>query len=93
MMSELYMPIKQQVKRFILTNYLFTEDESNLSDEESLMQKGALDSTGVLELIAFLEEKFDIEVADQEMIVTNLDSVAHIAEFVKRKQTQQQPSN
>jgi acyl carrier protein len=80
------MPAKQQVKRFILTNYLFTEDESKLPDEASLIKMGALDSTGVLELIAFLEEQFQIKVEDDEMVPANLDSVAHIVEFVQRKQ-------
>lgn len=80
------MSIKQQVRRFILTNYLFTEDEKKLSDSGSLMQSGTMDSTGILEMIMFLEETFAIKVADEEMIPANLDSVQNVVGFVERKQ-------
>jgi acyl carrier protein len=82
----LVMSIKQQVRQFILSNYLFTEDESKLSDAESLMQSGTMDSTGILELIMFLEETFDIKVGDDEMVPTNLDSVVNVVSFIERKQ-------
>jgi len=80
------MSVKQQVRTFILSNYLFTEDESKLSDSQSLMQSGAMDSTGILELIMFLEEKFAIKVADEEMVPANLDSVLNVVAFIERKQ-------
>jgi acyl carrier protein len=80
------MSVKQQVRRFILANYLFTEDEKKLSDSESLMQSGTMDSTGILEMIMFLEETFSIKVADEEMIPSNLDSVQNVVGFVERKQ-------
>lgn len=80
------MSIKQQVRQFILSNYLFTDDESKLVDAESLMQNGTMDSTGILELIMFLEETFGIKVGDDEMIPTNLDSVVNVVSFVERKQ-------
>lgn len=80
------MPIKQQVREFILTNYLFTDDPKKLSDAESLLRNGAMDSTGILELIMFLEERFGIKVADEEMIPANLDSVQSVVGFVERKQ-------
>lgn len=80
------MSIRQQVRHFILTNYLFTEDEQRLADAESLMQNGTMDSTGILELIMFLEETFGIKVADDEMVPANLDSVANVVGFVERKQ-------
>jgi acyl carrier protein len=79
------MSIKQQVRQFILGNYLFTDDETKLSDAESLMQSGTMDSTGILELIMFLEETFDIKVGDDEMVPTNLDSVVNVVSFVERK--------
>ncbi|HMN42983.1 MAG TPA: acyl carrier protein [Povalibacter sp.] len=80
------MSIKQQVRHFILTNYLFTEDPSKLADAQSLMQSGAMDSTGILELIMFLEEKFAIKIADDEMVPDNLDAVDNVVAFVERKQ-------
>lgn len=80
------MSIKQQVRQFILANYLFTDDESKLSDSQSLLQSGAMDSTGILELIMFLEENLSLKVADAEMIPANLDSVDNVVGFVERKQ-------
>ncbi|HEY0941162.1 MAG TPA: acyl carrier protein [Steroidobacter sp.] len=80
------MSIRQQVRHFILTNYLFTDDEQRLADAESLMQNGTMDSTGILELIMFLEETFNIKVADDEMVPANLDSVSNVVGFVERKQ-------
>ena len=80
------MSIQQQVRQFILANYLFTDDDSQLSDSQSLMQSGAMDSTGILELIMFLEEKLGVKVADDEMLPANLDSVDHVVAFVARKQ-------
>jgi acyl carrier protein len=75
---------KQKIKQFILKNFLFTED-GVLPDEESLVRKGVIDSTGVLELIMFLEENFGIKIADEEMVPENLDSVACIVAFLDRK--------
>lgn len=80
------MSIRDQIRTFILGNYLFTEDQSRLADDESLMQGGTLDSTGILELIMFLEETFGIKVSDEEMIPANLDSVQSIVAYVGSKQ-------
>lgn len=77
--------VTQAVRGFILANYLFTDDAAALSDGVSLMESGIVDSTGILELIGFLEEKFGIRVADEEMIPDNLDSVEKITAFVARK--------
>lgn len=79
------MAIRAQVRQFILNNYLFTNDDSKLSDSASLMQTGTMDSTGILELIMFLEENFGIKVADDEMIPANLDSVDNVVSYVERK--------
>jgi acyl carrier protein len=79
------MSVKDQVRSFILSNYLFTDDAKALDDSVSLMQGGTMDSTGILELIMFLEEKFGIKVADEEMVPANLDSVNNVVAFVDRK--------
>ncbi|MEO6186763.1 MAG: acyl carrier protein [Steroidobacteraceae bacterium] len=76
---------KTKIRQFILKNYLFSTDEGALKDEVSLMQAGIIDSTGVLELIMFLEEQFAVKVSDEEMTPDNLDSVERIAAFVGRK--------
>lgn len=79
------MSIRNEVKQFILTNYLFTNDESKLNDTDSLMQNGVVDSTGILELIMHLEETYALKVDDDEMKPENLDSIANIVSFVERK--------
>jgi acyl carrier protein len=76
---------KRQIKQFVLKNYLFTEDESALSDSESLIRNGTIDSTGMLELIAHLEKTWSIKVADVEMIPANFESIDAIGAFVARK--------
>lgn len=75
----------RQVRRFLLENYLFTSDESALGDDDSLLQKGIVDSTGMMELIAFLESGFSLAVTDAEMVPENLDSVNAIVSFLERK--------
>jgi acyl carrier protein len=79
------MSSKSEIKQFILGNYLFTNDESALADDDSLLQKGIVDSTGMLELIMHLEEKYGIKVAEDEMVPANLDSVVKITAFLERK--------
>jgi acyl carrier protein len=79
------MTLKIEIKDFILQNFLFTGDHSVLNDTDSLMQKGIVDSTGILELITHIEERYAISVQDSEMLPANLDSVAAIAAFVAGK--------
>lgn len=74
-----------QIKGFVLQNFLFTEDQSALADDQSLVESGTLDSTGILELITFIEESFGIRVADDEMLPANFDSINAITAFVSRK--------
>jgi len=69
-----------------LGNLLFTEDPSVLQDDDSFLASGIIDSTGILEIILFIEETFDIKVNDDEMLPANLDSVNKLAAFVMRKQ-------
>jgi acyl carrier protein len=73
------------VRTFIEENFLFREDISGLADDESLLESGVMDSTGILELVAFLETVFSIQMADAEIIPENLDSIAAIANYLERK--------
>ncbi|MEZ5540684.1 MAG: acyl carrier protein [Pseudomonadota bacterium] len=77
---------ERQVREYILENYLFTDDESALTNSDSFLELGILDSTGILEVILFLEEEFGIKVAPEEMIPENLDSVERIVNFIGQKQ-------
>jgi len=68
-----------------MTNFMFTEDGSALVNSDSLLGKGIIDSTGILEVIHYLDDEFSIKVADEEMVPENLDSVDNIVAFVARK--------
>jgi len=77
--------IAQQVREFVVSNFLYGQDASNVTDDQSLLESGIMDSTGVLELVAFLEQQFNVKVADRELLPENLDSVNNAANFVARK--------
>lgn len=74
--------VHEAVRGFILENYLFTDDQSQLAPDDSLLGRGIVDSTGMLEIILFLEEHFGVKVADADMVPENLDSVNRIAAYV-----------
>lgn len=77
--------IRDAIKSFISENFLFTSNPSDLLDDTSFMEKGIVDSTGVLEIVSFLEEKFGIQVNDNEVEPDNLDSVTKLVAYVARK--------
>jgi len=77
--------LHDQIRRFILENYLFTDDPAQLGLDDSLLGRGIVDSTGMLEIILFIEEQLGVKVADSEMVPENLDSVNRIAAFVTSK--------
>jgi acyl carrier protein len=79
------MKLCEELKEFIVRNYLLSRDTSLLGDSESLTGRGILDSTGALELVMHLEECYGIKVEDEELHPDNLDSIAKIAAFVERK--------
>lgn len=74
-----------RVRAFIEENFLFREDISGLSDSDSLLENGVMDSTGILELVAFLESNFSIQMSDAEIVPDNLDSIESIAAYLERK--------
>jgi acyl carrier protein len=76
--------MRATVRKFIESNFYVPQGET-LSDEASLLHSGVIDSTGVLELIGFLEKEFGIQVADDEMLPQNLDSIAKIEAYLLRK--------
>ena len=79
------MSIENKVREYMLENYLFTDDPNALADGDSFLDKGIIDSTGILEVIMFIEDEFGVKVEDDEMIPENLDSVANIAAFINKK--------
>ncbi|RKY09909.1 MAG: acyl carrier protein [Planctomycetota bacterium] len=74
----------ETVHEFIVENFLFGDGE-NLTNETSFLDSGIIDSTGILELIAFLEETYNIKIADDELIPENLDSLNNVAKFIEQK--------
>ena len=72
------------VRGFIVENFLFGDGES-LGEDTSLMEEGILDSTGILELLFFIEETFGFSVEDNELVPENMDSLLNIVRFVDRK--------
>ena len=80
------MSVEVKIRDYVLENYLFTDDPSALANDASFLEQGIIDSTGILEVIAFLEEEFGIDVLDEEMIPENLDSIDNLVAFIARKQ-------
>ncbi|MGH9331149.1 MAG: acyl carrier protein [Vicinamibacterales bacterium] len=72
------------IRTFVIDNFLFGQD-GQLGNDDSFLDTGIIDSTGVLELVGFLEKRFDIAIEDDELVPDNLDSVTRIARFVERK--------
>lgn len=80
------MELKAKIREYIIENFLFGDSAPLSSDSISLLDEGIIDSVGVMELVAFLEEDFGLTVEDEELIPENLDSVDNLANFISRKQ-------
>ena len=79
------MTLQAELRHFIVENFLLSRDESLLGDAESLTAQGILDSTGALELVTHLQERYGVTVQDEELHPDNLDSIEKIAAFIERK--------
>jgi acyl carrier protein len=77
--------IERAVREFLTENFPLSGDASELDREESLIGAGVIDSTGVLEVIGFVEETYGVQIADEEVLPENLDSIAAIGRFVSGK--------
>lgn len=76
--------IKAEIKNFIVENFLFGNADG-IEDNTSFLEEGIIDSTGVLELVSFIEEEYGISVEDQELIPENLDSLNNITAYLEKK--------
>jgi acyl carrier protein len=76
--------MRAKVRGYIVENFLFGQG-NDLQDDTSFLEKGILDSTGVLELVTFLEESFSIKIEADETLPENLDSIDSICGFLERK--------
>jgi acyl carrier protein len=75
--------VRREVREFIIDNFLFGHSDNTLEDDESFLETGIIDSTGVLQLIGYLEEHFGIAISDADVTPANLDSVNKVVTFVE----------
>jgi acyl carrier protein len=83
--------MENELRSFLAENFLLGEDFRGLPGSASLIEAGIIDSTGVLELVGFLEETYDIEIAEAELVPENLDSIDSIVGFVGAKRNSGPP--
>ena len=81
------MSVADEVRHYILEHFLFGEDDPSVSNDTSLTDSGVMDSTGVLELVEFLEETYNIEIDNTELVPANLDTVNRIVELIRQKRS------
>lgn len=77
----------EKVKAFIMSNFLFDAEGNQLDNTASFLDQGIIDSTGVLELVEWIEEQYGFSVEDEELVPENLDSVVNLAAFITRKRS------
>jgi acyl carrier protein len=78
------MSVESKIRAYVGENFLFG-DAAQIGVDDSFLDKGIIDSTGILEIVMFLEEQFGIKVADSEMLPENLDSIGNISRFIEKK--------
>jgi acyl carrier protein len=80
------MEINVQIRDFIAKNLLFSDNGFQYDDDDSFLQEGIVDSVGVMDLVSFVEDNFQVEVDDQEIVPDNFDSINKLAQYVRSKQ-------
>lgn len=76
---------RSEIRAFVVENFLFGQEGQPFGDRDSFLEMGLIDSTGVLELVAFLEQRYQITVRDEELLPENLDSVENLNAFIAGK--------
>ena len=79
------MNVESEIRNFILENFIFDQNKGDLENDASFLDEGIIDSTGMLELVAFIEDTYGIHVEDEELIPENLDSVNNVVSFIEKK--------
>jgi acyl carrier protein len=85
MQVEFRMDVKDQIKKYIAENFLFSSNGFTLDDDESFLEAGVVDSLGVVELVSFVEENFHVQVPDDDIVPDNFDSVDNLAAYISRR--------
>ena len=78
------MSIRDDVRGFVVDTFLFGEDDG-LQDDSSFLEEGIVDSTGIMQLVSFLQEQYRVAIEDEELIPDNLDSIGRVATFIEEK--------
>ena len=84
------MDLERVVREFIIENFLYGAGDVSFGEKDSFIEMGIIDSTGVLEIVNFIETRFGITVKDDELVPANLDSVPRIVRYVQKKQAEDQ---
>jgi len=79
------MALNDELRDFVTDNFMFGKRDKGFMNDDSFLERGIIDSTGVLELVAFLEERYGIKVQDRDLIPENLDSINGLARFVESR--------
>ena len=81
--------LARDLRTFIVDSFMFgdTSDQFSFSDDDSFIERGIVDSTGILELVSFVEETYSIQIDDEELVPDNLDSILRLAAFIERKRS------
>jgi acyl carrier protein len=80
--------IEKELREYIVETFLFGQGGEDLKNDDSLLEMGIVDSTGVLEIVAFLDEKWQLAVEDEELVPENFDSIGRLVAFVEKKMAQ-----
>ncbi len=80
------MDLKVDIRKYIIDNFLYGQDDNSIGDDVSFLENGIIDSTGVLELVSFVQETYGIRVHDDELIPSNFDSLSKLETFILKKQ-------
>ena len=81
--------IENKIRRFLVENFILSERMDELGSDESLLENGVVDSTGILELVFFAEDQFGIQIDASEVLPENFDSINAFAAYIRRKQNLQ----
>jgi len=80
------MSIEERVKNFISENILFSDNGYPYNENDSFLEKGVVDSMNVMEIVAFVEDTFGVNISDSDIVPSNFDSISNITKFIEIKQ-------
>jgi len=79
-------PIEQDLRQFVIETFLFGNDDGQLSNDDSFVDNGLIDSMGIINLVSYVESRYGIQVADVEVVPEIWDLVSRIARFITSKE-------